>query len=196
MYVMSTTMKSKKYREIITASRELFWKHGFRRVTIQEICDKAGVSKMTFYKYFPNKIELAKTVFDIEVEKGMERVSQLMEEDISGEEMLKELILLKVEGTNDISREFMEDFYQDNEPELKNFVEEKTKDAWTRLMSAWRCAQERGVFRADFKPEFLFRVSMKLQELINDEELVARYDSTQDFLLEFTRFIFYGISKR
>lgn len=189
-------MKSKKYREIITASRELFWKHGFRRVTIQEICDKAGVSKMTFYKYFPNKIELAKTVFDIEVEKGMERVSQLMEEDISGEEMLKELILLKVEGTNDISREFMEDFYQDNEPELKNFVEEKTKDAWTRLMSAWRCAQERGVFRADFKPEFLFRVSMKLQELINDEELVARYDSTQDFLLEFTRFIFYGISKR
>lgn len=193
---MSTTMKSKKYREIITASRELFWKHGFRRVTIQEICDKAGVSKMTFYKYFPNKIELAKTVFDIEVEKGMERVSQLMEEDISGEEMLKELILLKVEGTNDISREFMEDFYQDNEPELKNFVEEKTKDAWTRLMSAWRCAQERGVFRADFKPEFLFRVSMKLQELINDEELVARYDSTQDFLLEFTRFIFYGISKR
>jgi len=119
-----------------------------------------------------------------------------MEGNINGEEMLKEIILLKVEGTNDISHEFMEDFYLDNEPELKNFVEEKTKDAWTRLMSEWRRVQEKGVFRKDFKPEFLFRVSSKIQELLKDEELAAMYDSTQDFILEFTRFIAYGISKR
>jgi AcrR family transcriptional regulator len=189
-------VKSKKYGNIITTARELFWKHGFRRVTIREICEKAGVSKMTFYKFFPNKIELAKTVFEHEVEKGMNRFSQLMDENISGEEMLKEIILLKVEGTNDISHEFMEDFYMDNEPKLKNFVEEKTKDAWTRLMREWTRAQEKGIFRKDFKPEFLFRVSNKIQELLKDEELAAMYDSTQDFILEFTRFIAYGISKR
>ena len=189
-------MKSKKYRDILTAARELFWKHGFRRVTIQEICEKAGVSKMTFYKYFPNKVELAKSVFAYEVEKGMKRFSQLLEENISGEEMLKEMIRLKAEGTNDISHEFMEDFYLDNEPELKIFVEEKSKEAWTRLINGWRKAQEKGVFRKDFKPEFLFSVAMKIQELLKDEELAAMYDSTQEFILEFTRFIAYGISKR
>ena len=193
---MRATVKSKKYRDTLTAARELFWKHGFRRVTIQEICEKAGVSKMTFYKYFPNKIELAKTVFTCEVEKGTNRFSQLLEENISGEEMLKEMIRLKAEGTNDISHEFMEDFYLDNEPELKIFVEEKTKEAWTGLMHGWRKAQEKGVFRSDFKPEFLFSVAMKIQELLKDEELAAMYDSTQEFILEFTRFITYGISKR
>ena len=193
---MSTTVKSKKYGEILTAARELFWKHGFRRVTIQEICGKAGVSKMTFYKYFPNKIDLAKTVFTYEVEKGMHRFSQLMEENISSEDMLKELILLKAEGTNDISHEFMEDFYMDNEPELKIFVEEISKEAWSRMMREWRIAQEKGLFRKDFKPEFLLKVSGKIMELLQDEELMAMYDSTQDFILEFTRFIAYGISKR
>lgn len=79
---MKRNVKNKKYLEIQKTSRELFWKHGFRRVTIQEICEKAGVSKMTFYKYFPNKIELAKTIFTNEVEEGTEKFNRLIEEDI------------------------------------------------------------------------------------------------------------------
>lgn len=189
-------VQSKKYWSILHHSRELFWKHGFRRVTIQEICQKAGVSKMTFYKFFPNKIELAKTVFSHEVEKGMEKFSQLLDEDISGEKILQEIVSMKAEGTVDISPEFMEDFYMDSEPELRQFVSSKTNDAWTRLTNNWERAQEKGVFRKDFKPEFLIRASMKLQELLKDEELMGMYNSTQDFILELTRFITYGISNR
>src|SRR5690554_6638650 len=149
---MSAIIKSKKYWDTLTAARELFWKHGFRRVTVQEICEKAGVSKMTFYKFFPNKIELAKTVFEYEVDNGMDRINNLINEHVSGEEMLKEIILLKVKGTNDISPEFLEDFYMDNEPELKNFVKKKTDEAWSILIRHWKQLQKRGVFRADVKP--------------------------------------------
>ena len=49
-----------KQKQILETSKELFWKFGFKRVTIEEICKEAGVSKMTFYKYYPNKIELVK----------------------------------------------------------------------------------------------------------------------------------------
>lgn len=187
---------SPKYNDILKTARELFWKHGFRRVTIQEICEKAGVSKMTFYKHFPNKIELAKTVFSNEIEKGMENSIQIMEEDIPVQEKIKKMILLKVEGTNDISQEFMNDFYLGNEPELQNFVEEKTREAWNGLIKDWRKAQEKGIFRSDFKPEFLLQVSFKLVEILKDDKLAGLYDSTQDFILEFTRFIVYGISKQ
>ena len=31
-------------------------------MTIEEICGEAKVSKMTLYKFFPNKIELAKVI--------------------------------------------------------------------------------------------------------------------------------------
>ncbi len=193
---MKENVKSKKCLEIIKTSRELFWKHGFRRVTIQEICDKAGVSKMTFYKYFPNKTDLAKTVFSNEVEEGMEKFNRLMEENIPVQEKIKKMILLKVEGTNNISQEFMEDFYLGNEPDLQNFVEEKTREAWRGLIKDWKKAQEKGIFRSDFKPEFLLQVSFKLVEILKDDKLAGLYESTHDFILEFTRFIVYGISKR
>ncbi|MDD4108273.1 MAG: TetR/AcrR family transcriptional regulator [Prolixibacteraceae bacterium] len=191
---MKRNVKNKKYLEIQKTSRELFWKHGFRRVTIQEICDKAGVSKMTFYKYFRNKIELAKTVFTNEVEEGTEKFNQLIEEDIPVAEKIRKMILLKVEGTNNISREFMEDFYLGNEPELQNFVEEKTQEAWNGLLNNWEKAQKSGFFRSDFKPEFLLHISFKMVELLKDEKLSKLYKTPQDLILEFTRFIAYGIS--
>jgi AcrR family transcriptional regulator len=47
---------NQKYLKILAAGRDLFWKHGFKRVTIEEVCREAGASKMTFYKFFENKI--------------------------------------------------------------------------------------------------------------------------------------------
>jgi hypothetical protein len=45
-------MKSKKYEDILDAAREKFWKYGFRRVSIEEICVQAKSSKMTFTVFF------------------------------------------------------------------------------------------------------------------------------------------------
>jgi AcrR family transcriptional regulator len=193
---MKKKVKSRKYVEILKTARELFWKHGFRRVSIQEISEKSGVSKMTFYKYFPNKIDLAKTVFANEIEEGMVKFNNLMEEDMPVPDKIKKMILMKAEGTTNISQEFMDDFYLGTEPELKKFVEEKTREAWGNMLKDWKKGQEKGIFRDDFKPEFLLQVSFKLIEILKDEKLAALYDSTQDFILEFTRFIAYGISKR
>ena len=41
--------KNKKKQSIIKASRDLFMRYGIKRVTVEEICETAGVSKMTFY---------------------------------------------------------------------------------------------------------------------------------------------------
>lgn len=42
---------------ILAAAKNLFLKHRSKRVTAEEICEKAGISKMTFCRYFQNKIE-------------------------------------------------------------------------------------------------------------------------------------------
>ena len=54
---------SAKREQIVRTGNLLFSKHGLRRVTVEEICREAGVSKMTFYKYFPNKLELFKHIW-------------------------------------------------------------------------------------------------------------------------------------
>jgi len=149
---------------------------------------------MTFYRFFPNKTFLATCVLDEVIEEGVVKFNRIMEEQSSGAEKLKKIILLKAEGTNNLSREFMDDFYLGNQPELKAYVEEKTKQVWAQMFDAFKQAQEQGWFRKDFKPEFLFKVSFSFIELMKDPELLSLYDSPQDLILEFTNMIAYGIS--
>ena len=57
---MDNSNHNKKIQQLVTTAQELFMRHGIRRVTVEEICSEANISKMTFYKYFKNKIELTK----------------------------------------------------------------------------------------------------------------------------------------
>jgi len=183
----------KKYSDLLSTGRELFWKHGFRRVSIAEICSKAGVSKMTFYKYFTGKTELAKAVFAAEVEKGLQEFRTVMQSDVPVKEKVSAMLLYKLERTRNVSREFLQDFYLGQEPDLKQFVDDTTQRAWFELLSEYRYAQKNGIFRDDFKPEFLLLALTKLAELLDDERLVCRYDSMQEVILEFANLMVYGI---
>ena len=189
-------VNSKKYHKILATARDLFWKHGFKRVSIEELCQAAGVSKMTFYKFFPNKVALAKTVFDREVGEGLTRFRNIVREDGPAPEKIRMIVEMKVQGTHNISREFLEDFYKDETLGLKAYVEEKTRQAWTEILEDFRYAQAMGWFRSDLKPELLFYISQKMGELVTDENLLRMYDSPQALVLEFTNLMAYGISSR
>jgi AcrR family transcriptional regulator len=190
------TRKGKKYRDILSTARDLFWKHGFKRVTVEEICQKANVSKMTYYKYFPNKIALAKTVFSRVVEDGEKQFRKIMKEDTTATEKMEKIILLKMEGTNSISTEFLQDFYTGSEPELKAFVEERTKKSWDLLINDFKKAQEAGIFRKDFKPEFMVKIQNILIGIFEDEDIAALFETRQELIMEFVNLIIYGIAPR
>lgn len=49
-----------KEEQIINAARELFKNYGFKKVSMDEIAGKAGVTKRTVYKYFASKQDLLK----------------------------------------------------------------------------------------------------------------------------------------
>jgi AcrR family transcriptional regulator len=191
---MNASAKNKKYNDIIITGKDLFWKHGFRRVTIEEICQKAHVSKMTYYKFFPNKIELAKTVFRNAADEGERKFKDLIHGDLSPSEKIRGMILMKIESTNHLSREFLEDFYSGSDPELQEFVTEVTVKAWKSMLADFELAQVKGIFRSDFKPEFLMQVSFKMVDLLKDEKLLALYDSPQELIIEFSKLIAWGIS--
>lgn len=188
--------QSKKQLQLLGAARDLFWKFGFRRVTIEEICAKAAVSKMTFYKFFPDKISLAKAVFENEVGKGMTRFREIMSSQSAPAEKIRAMMAMKSESTNNISREFLNDFYSSEKTELVGFVHDLTAKTWNDAIEDFRKAQDEGVFRKDFKPEFLFLVSQKIAESLTDPRLLSLYPTPHDLLGEMSRFFCYGISPR
>ena len=187
-------MSYKKLINILQTARSLFWKHGLKRVSVEEICQKAGVSKMTFYRYFPNKIELARAVYDNEVDEGIRKFKAIMKnENTTPLQKMEEILLLKLEGTHDISREFLQDFYSNPELGLSAHVAEKTKTSWHEIIKDFKAAQEKGWFRKDFRPEAFLAMAYKSAELVADEELLQLYDTPQNMVMELARFYTYGI---
>lgn len=184
---------SKKHKDIVSTAKELFWKYGFKRVTIEEVCATAKVSKMTFYKFYPNKLELAKAVFDMVVDDGVERFKLLMGSDAPVSEKMRGMIQMKLEGANDISREFLADFYANPELGLSTYIEEKTRVVWADVITVFREGQQKGWFRSDFKPELLLILAQKAAELVTDSKVVALYNKPQDLVLELTSLMTYGI---
>lgn len=184
---------SKKYESVLRAGHDLFWKYGFKRVTVDEICKMADVSKMTFYKYFTDKTDLAKKVFDRAVQNGLDSLRAILNDESPAPEKIRKLIEMKMEGTNDISPEFINDFYT-SPGEMTKYVEERTKEAWDLVIKDFSLMQEKGIYRKDIKPELIIKIQSKLIELLDDKSVTSMYDSQQELLMEFTRFMFYGVS--
>jgi AcrR family transcriptional regulator len=53
------SLRERKKREtrasLLNSASRLFHIHGYQAVTIDEVCEHAGVSRRTFFRYFPNK---------------------------------------------------------------------------------------------------------------------------------------------
>lgn len=192
-------MEKRKYIKqdlILKVSKELFWKHGFKRVSVEEVCVKAGISKMTFYRCYSNKIELAKSVYDMITQEGIDKFHEIMKENSIQEEKIKRILLLKYESTNQISHEFLMDFYNSKEPGLKEYVEAKTMEGRQQVLSELKAAQNQGLFRKDFNPEILFFVFHKIMELFSEPEVIKLYKHPQDAIMEILNLIMYGVLPR
>lgn len=181
---------------LIAAGHDLFWKFGFRRVSVEEICKKAGISKMTFYRYFDNKTELAKRVLKKVVDEGSVKFRKILTDDDTISGKMQRIIRLKMEGTNDISREFVEDVYNDTGSEIQQFMMKLTADTWMGVIEEFRDAQKRGIFRQDFKPEILLAMSRGITEMVANPQLNALYSSTQEMIVEIVNLMTYGIAPR
>ncbi len=184
---------NRSYHSILSSARELFWKHGVRRVTVEEICREAGVSKMTFYRMFKNKNEAALAVLNDVIGENLQKYRAIMNRDISFREKMEQVIGLKFEGTIDISREFIEDIYRHEELGLKKRLSEYQQSFMGEVMQDFSEAQKEGWIREDVKPEFILYILNRLNDMMEDEHLLSLYGSMQQAIMELTNFFFYGV---
>ncbi len=187
---------NQKYNQIITSSKKLFWKYGIKRVTIEEICREAGVSKMTFYKHLKNKNDLVKHIIDHILESAMAKYRDIMEQDIPFTEKTSQSVALKMELTEEMSPEFFDDYFLHADPELSDYLNNKMTDSIGMIMKDYMQAQKRGDIRADIRPEFILYFLNHMTEMAKDEQLLSLYQTPGDLVRELINFFFYGIIER
>ncbi len=189
---------SPKRRQILSTGKDLFWKYGFKRVSIEEICKEAEVSKMTFYKYFSNKMDLVKILVDEILQESMIKYRKIMSSDRPYPEKVLGMIELKREQTHTMSSEFFKDYLQSGDPELIAHLKRVSDENLQIFMDDFRKAQEKGEIRKDLKVEFIIAVLNRLTDWVqHDKSLMELYDDDpQELAVETTRFMFYGIMER
>ena len=108
----------KKQKQIVETATDLFTRFGIKRVTVEEICQEAGASKMTFYKHFRNKTALAKRILEEMTAERMGEYESLMSQPLPFKEKVRRTIQMKMEHTHDLSQEFFADINKQADPEL------------------------------------------------------------------------------
>ena len=182
-----------KRKQLIQTAKDLFFKYGIKRVTVEEICQEAGVSKMTFYKHFKNKNELVKTMIMQMTDEAMEKYRKLMDSDIPFEEKIRETIHMKLEGADNMSQAFFSDYIPHAEAELHDFIHQRMHEMMGLIIKDYAEAQKRGDIRQDIKIEFILWYLNKMLDLMEDEQLARMYGTPQELIMEMVNFFFYGI---
>lgn len=148
--------KSQKYLLLIKTAKNLFFKHGVKRVTVEEICEKANVSKVTFYKYFSNKDAIVREIRDELLRVGFSRYDEIVEMDIPYPEKIDLMTEWRVEFFSQMKSEFIEDIIS---------FEETMTEMKKRFMKNILIAQEKGEVRRDLAPGLIWLAAEKMNEI-------------------------------
>lgn len=185
-----------KKEQIMETGQDLFWKFGFRRVTVEEICKEAGVSKMTFYKFFSNKMHLVKTIMKDYIDAFLTRYRSFMHSNLPYTEKVFRMIQMKREATEAMSNEFFRDYANLDDPEMMKYIKEMSAKSMQIFLEDLSKAQKKGDIRKDVKVEFIPYFINHITEMIQDEKLLELYDTPQELVLEIINFMFYGLLSR
>jgi AcrR family transcriptional regulator len=190
---MNPNKNNPRFKRLVSTAEMLFWKFGIKRITIDELCFEANISKMTFYKFFENKIELAKYFLEKKINESIIKYRQIMDADIPFTKKIEMSVKLKMEQTENLSQEFLTDLYRNPNPELLQFFETKKNEFLNQILNDFTKAQKSGQLRKNLKPEFILYFLNHMFEMAKDEALYKHYDDAQELIMELTNFFFYGI---
>jgi AcrR family transcriptional regulator len=180
-----------KKDQIVSTGEDLFYRHGLRRVTVEEICREANVSKMTFYKHFENKLDLFKHIWTLWSDSLFERLEIMEKKGASFMEKMKAIVDFKMELLEKMNPALLDDVIH-SDPELVKFIQGLRAKSMERFFEIVSTAREKGDMR-DIRTEFMLVALDHLGKMAENDELRRLYPSDMEFFRELNDFFFFGI---
>ena len=187
---------NRTYALFIKASKTLFFKFGYRRVTIEDICKEASLSKMSFYRYFKNKEEIANITLKNIIAECNRSFESIMECDAPFLKKIQDLVILNNNYTEQIGLDFINDVFSLKNNSFKTIIENQYGYERKKLTDCFKKAKKKGELNRKTPVAFLIYMLDDLREKMNDENLKKIYSDEKDMWLDLTDFYFFGISPK
>ncbi len=178
---------SAKRDKLVETAIRLFSEHGSKRVTVEELCREAGVSKMTFYRYFRNKVALVRQIHDDWLDEGFRKFDEIDALDIPFPDKIDRMGRWKAEFASRVNAGFIEELID---------VEHSKELGKQRFLRNIRRAQERGEIRPEIDLEILWLVLDKLGELFKDGSWQTVTGDFATFQSQTRTLLYYGMLTR
>lgn len=151
--------RARKRRElrarIQESAQQLFLEIGYDHVTVEEVAERADVSRATFFNYYPSKSALLRELAEKVTDELHERVAAKRDDDISVEEQLVHLfrnVTEAVQKSRRLSQDlFLESFRAERGPDGK----EELRAVRLSYMDIVESGRARGEVAEHHDPEFL-----------------------------------------
>ncbi len=186
-------MKLTKKEQIEHKARELFMKHGFKKVTIDEICKKANVSRKTFYTFYENKTALVLFIFNEVMDQSFSIYEEIVGSDFTFSEKMEKMFAFKFEAVKNISMEFITDLYNPEAAELLEVFNKSLGRSMQMLRDLFQKAQETGEMNPELSLDYVMWLLQKLVELSAAPNLTTIFSSAESFTRQVSQSFIYGI---
>lgn len=170
---------------IIEKARDYFFKHGYLKVTMDEIAHELGMSKKTLYQNFSGKDDLLKTIMQCrsrEMDCMLDKIIQDQQQDFV--EKLKSILKYVGVKLSQLDTAFLQDLKR-NAPEIW-----KEMSAWHEHRIFIECQRlitegmERGVFRNDIDQETVVLMYAYAIEQLIQPEIASKLPLTMNQIFE------------
>ena len=184
---------SPKAEHLVKTTRELLKRYGVKRVSVEEICREAGVSKMTFYRNFPNKTAIVKHIVECIFADVWEISNNIFNENIKFEEKMEKVDAARWEYLNNIGQEFLEELACQSDPDIRQMMEAEYRKSNNRIKSIFQDAQNSGEIRSDIKIDYILYMMDVINNISRDENLQKMYPDLSSLSKEIHNFLCYGV---
>jgi AcrR family transcriptional regulator len=186
-------MKRTKKEQLEFTAKELFWKYGFKKVTIDEICKKANVSRKTFYTFYENKSALVLYLLQQMTDEQLLAYNEIIESNHSFSEKMESLLKLKYESSNQFSMEFVADFFHPDSDDILAFYTKIVQESLALTNKFFREAQQNGEMNPDLDINFVMAIMQKMMEMCSTPEMMRMFPNTETMTRQISQFLIYGV---
>lgn len=159
-------------KRILDGVRELFFRFGFSKVTMDEAAEKLGMSKKTLYQHFPSKEDLLQAVTKDHMDEMDEEIRCLCDAKGSPLDKLKTMMAYVTGIYARMSDSLIHDLRR-SAPDVWKRVEQCRRDhIFNELGGLIKEGRRKGIFRKDVDEKlFLLIYFHTMQSLMNPEAL-------------------------
>jgi len=186
----------KSSERIINSARKLFFKYGISRVSVKEICEHADISKMTFYRNFRSKEDIALAIVREVYDEARPKFNEILKRDIPFEEKIKKVLEMKINLISGFSNEFLSDIVVSEVPEIDEFIKQEKQKSVATINDIFIKAQENGEVRSDVPFETIIAILNSMNDVFFQLQQSGKYRNGSEILKDMFKVLYYGILNR